>query len=797
MGKTLLIVESPAKCKKIESYLGNGYTCIASFGHIRELAKQKGLGCIDIENNYKPTFINVYRQKNNIETLRKKIQSHDDILLATDDDREGEAIAWHICMVFKLPVTSTKRIIFHEITKDAILNAVRNPTVIDMNKVHSQQARQVLDFLVGYTISPMLWKYINAYSDNSLSAGRCQTPALRLIYDNYLDTKNNVGKECYSITGYFTKKGLPFVLNTTIDTKDKCETFLEENVNFNHTYTVSKPREIVKKAPEPLTTSSLQQKSSNELHYSPKQTMMLAQNLYEAGYITYMRTDSKFYSVQFVEQTKQYIHTKFGDDYIKANIQDLCLRKGGGGNEDITKPTKKKGKKTGGDKEGMKAQEAHEAIRPTDVFKKTISPEEMNDKIGEKEKRLYEMIWKYTVESCMSDAIFNSITASVSAPSIENITTENTSFQYSEEQVVFKGWCILENIPGVNELYAYLKNLKSPQSMKYKKIKCDFTIKDLKQHYTEAKLVSLLEKHGIGRPSTFSTLITKIQDRGYVKKDDVDGREIECVDFTLVDDVIEEIPTKKKIGNEKNKLVIQPLGILVIEYLLKSFPELFDYSYTKQMEDDLDVISEGRKIWHSLCGECYTYMMGLKEKVDTKEKFAIQVDEDHKFKIAKYGAVLVSKDKETGKDVFQKVKPNIDIDAIRNGTLKVEDIIQPDEKTILCVLDGEEIELKKGKFGNYFTYKGKNYSLKGIKKNVKKLTESDIREIVDDKQDSGVVREINEYLSIRNGKYGHYILYKKPKAKKPEFLKLKGFTSDYLTCPIDELIGWIRQTYTL
>jgi DNA topoisomerase I len=819
--KTLIIVESPAKCKKIESFLGPNYKCVASYGHIRELAKNKGIKCIDIENNYTPSFNISKHQKKNIDTLKKLISTHDDILLATDDDREGEAIAWHICIVFKLDVKTTKRIIFHEITENAIVNAVNNPTTINMDKVFSQKARQVLDFLVGFTISPLLWKYITKSNVTGLSAGRCQTPALRLIYENYLDIKNNPGKTCYSITGYFTSKNLPFKLNTTIDSREKIESFLEETVNHNHIISLNNPKDITRKPPQPFTTSSLQQKASNELHYSPKDTMRLAQTLYELGYITYMRTDSKTYSSSFVEKTKQFILKNYGSQFINKDIETLCGVENREKTDNKQKNKTKELTKTAKTTKNVKAQEAHEAIRPTNVLIKTLNDViDDKQKIGPREKKLYSLIWKNTIQSCMTESIFSVLKSEITAP-------QDTKYEYSEEQVIFEGWNILDKIEKINPMYAYLKSLKNNASINYNKITTEYNLKEQKQHYNEAKLVSLLEKNGIGRPSTFSSLVSKIQERGYVKKDDIDGKEIQCIEYVLQDDTIEEIEKKKKIGGEKSKLILQPIGLLVIEFLLDKFPELFNYTYTANMEEELDDINIGKKIWYSLCDECYTYMntlianKGLKIKkdklkteaitetkseidtdkpntnIETKSEIpntTIQIDENHVFKIARYGPVIVKKD-ETGKDVFIKVKDNIDLQDIRDGKLTLKDIIKDEDDDCICIYNGVKIIVKKGKYGLYFDYKGKSYSLKPIKKHKSKITIEDIQQLVE-KKDASIVREINNDLSIRTGKFGDYVFYKTTSMKKPEFHSLKDCGFDYKHCDLNELIVWIRENVT-
>ena len=366
---SLVIVESPAKCKKIENYLGPGYKCMSSYGHIRELPSLKN---IDIEKNFSPTYLmidNAIKRKN-VEALRKEIKSAREVILATDNDREGEAIAWHLCDVFKLDINKTKRIIFHEITESALQQAIKNPRTVDMNIVNAQQARQILDVLVGFKVSPVLWKLVSQPKgkDNALSAGRCQTPALKLIYENQKEIDESIERKVYNTTGYFTNLNLPFELNPEgkFEDEDDMITFLDDSINFSHIYTCSQPKKIFKQPPEPFTTSRLQQVASNELHYSPKETMRICQLLYEGGYITYMRTDSKTYSAEFLDSAKEYITKTFDAKYIGHIIDGIC-----DDNNISTETAKKRGKKKSKTKNAEEndslRQEAHEAIRPTNI----------------------------------------------------------------------------------------------------------------------------------------------------------------------------------------------------------------------------------------------------------------------------------------------------------------------------------------------------------------------------------------------------------------------------------------------
>jgi DNA topoisomerase-1 len=323
---TLVIVESPAKCKKIEEYLGPGYKCVASYGHLRELPSLKN---IDIENNFTPTYtiIDNAIKKKQIEFLRKEIKNANEVILSSDADREGEKIAYCVAQIFKLDINKTKRITFNEITESAIQYAIKNPRTINMDLVYAQQARQILDLLVGFKVSPMLWKFINNTKgkEGALSAGRCQTPALRLVYDNEQDIKGSEERKVYNVTGYFTNSNLPFDLSPQgkLESEDTLTDFLDGSADFSHIYTCSKPITVLKKQPEPFTTSTLQQTASNELHYAPKETMRLCQTLYEGGYITYMRTDSKTYSQEFINSAKEYIIRNYEAKYINEHIESL------------------------------------------------------------------------------------------------------------------------------------------------------------------------------------------------------------------------------------------------------------------------------------------------------------------------------------------------------------------------------------------------------------------------------------------------------------------------------------------
>jgi DNA topoisomerase-1 len=785
---TLVIVESPAKCKKIEQYLGPGYKCLASYGHLQELSSLKN---IDIENNFKPTYtvIDNTIKKKQIELLRKEIKNAKEVILASDGDREGEKIGYSIIELFKLPLT-TKRITFNEITESAIQYAIKNPKTINMDIVNAQQARQILDILVGFKITPMLWKFIASPKgkEHSLSAGRCQTPALRLIYDNELEIKAAEERKVYNVTGYFTNSNIGFDLNPQgkYESEDEIVDFLEVcadlNKGNNLIYTCTQPVKTYKKAPEPFTTSRIQQVASNELHYSPKETMRLCQILYEGGYITYMRTDSKTYSGDFIESVKDYIVSTYaqGEKYISADIDSLATG--------TAQTSKKKVKKT----DKPPPQEAHEAIRPTN-----ISLYELPETMDSKERRMYKLIWENTLESCMTSASFHSVTASIS-------TIENVKFTYTSELIDFPGWKIVaKKYSTENKEYHYLQQIKQNSPIHYKKICAKVTIKGSKLHYTEARLVQLLEEKGIGRPSTFSSLVDKIQERGYVKKEDVKGKEIVCKDFELENDEIFEIESKREFGNEKGKLVIQPLGTIVMEFLEKHFNELFNYDYTSLMENSLDKIAKGETIWHELCESCNKQIDNLVDGLKDETKFEIKLDDNNTYMIGKYGPVIKCVEQVDGKEEikFKPVKKDADV---KKGSSTVEELVDTNKTVkssyILGQHNGKDVILKKGKFGLYISWGENSKNLKELgNRPIENITFDEVRKYLE--EGSNVIREINTNLSIRKGPKGDYLFYKTAKMKKPVFHDIKSFVNetkeDYKICDITILKSWIKDKHNV
>lgn len=767
MSYIAVLVESPAKCASIEKYLGSGYKCMATFGHIRSL---EHLNHVDIANNFKPTFSEVAAKAVQISKLRAFINGASEVLIASDDDREGEAIAWHICDMFGLPIDTTKRIVFHEITKPALERAVITPTRVNTQLVMAQQARQILDLLVGFKISPVLWNKVSYKTKTGLSAGRCQTPALKIIYENQKEIEASPGRKVYNTTGYFTQLNLPFQLEHNHDNEDDMYNFLEESASHEHKYECGNIRKTTKNQPLPYTTSTLQQAASNELHLSPKATMEACQKLYEAGLITYMRTDSTTYSAEFLGTARTHITSNYGSEYVRADLDTLSEGANKGANKGAEVST---------------AQEAHEAIRPTQI-ERTVAGED----VGSREARVYALIWRNTVESCMAHAKYDAVTAIISAPN-------DYLYKYLTEQVVFPGWKAVVGVEVHNEAYHMLLALKN-QVLQYKKITSKVTMKDTKSHLTEARLVQMLEQHGIGRPSTFSSLVDKVQERGYVKKDNIQGKKIECIDYELQGEVLNEVKTSRDFGGEKGKLVIQPIGVLVIEFLIEHFGTIFEYDYTKSMEDTLDAIAKGEFVWHELCRDCFNEIDKLITNVQFVDRQTIIIDNEHTYMVAKYGPVI--KCTKGDKITFLKVREDIDIERLRSGGYTLSDLVITKTASKsgreLGKIGNNIITLHTGKYGNYVQYGDKKITI-DVEKEYCDISLNDVKQLLSSVPEVPQMRKLSGDASIRNGKFGHYIYYKTSRMKTPRFLHLKGFHLDYFQCPISAIVSWVEKTHKL
>lgn len=764
----LVIVESPSKCKKIEKYLGPGYKVIATYGHIMKL---NSLENIEIFNNFHCNYDLINEKSENIELMRQYINDAQEIILACDNDREGEAICASICRLFNLPIQTTKRIIFTEITEPAVQYAIRNPTIVNMNLVNSQQAREVLDILVGFTISPILWSNITRRHKTSLSAGRCQTPALKLVYDNYLEIKQSSSELKYKIFGTFTNLNLKFELNKEFKEKEEVACFLELCKEYQFTYNGMTTTETCRKPPEPLSTSRLQQISSNVLNLSPKDTMKYAQELYENGYITYMRTDCKKYSEEFIHLCERYTITNYSQEHLRENLNEYI------------KP--------------LNSDDPHEAIRPVN-----INHVEITSNISCKSIKLYELIWKNTVQSCMSNSRYNIATCSISAP-------ENNNFIYKIENNIFLGWEVLNNLKKSSaDTMFYFQNLRINSQILYKSIVSEFSMCGKKLHLSEASLVNLLEEKGIGRPSTFASLIDKIQFRNYVEKKNIEGIEIKNINYILKKSIIKEEEVSIVVGNEKNKLVITPLGIIVIEFIVEKMEELFNYEYTKNMELELDMIASGNKVWQSLCQSCYDNLVQITKDISNVNSFSLKIDDNNTLIIGKYGPVVKVTNQYGKFNNFLKVRDDLNLDELRNNpNIKLEDVICNNtstmvdtDKSIIPIgkYKGKDLYVKKGKYGIYAQWGNERKSLKEEFGSLDNISYIDVLRylekdnLLDRTKPVGFVRELTENISIRNGKWGDYVYYKKPRVKTPVFIQLKNFDENYKTCDKQIILNWLK-----
>ena len=759
----LIIVESPSKCKKIESYLGNNYCCIASMGHIRTL---NGLKSIDTKNTFEPSFDMIEEKQSHVNEMKKIISrfEHKNIYIGADDDREGEAIGWHICEVFDLPIDTTKRIIFHEVTKPALQKAVDNPTYLNMKLIKAQHARQVLDVIVGYKISPYLWKYLYNDKNNALSAGRCQTPALRLVYDNEQQIQNaQTSSPTYKVHGNFLSEKLDFVLKQEFESIEETEQFMKKSVHHKHKLTINPKKELRRSPPKPLNTSSLLQLASSTLNMSPGETMKHSQTLYQNGYITYMRTDSREYSKQFLEYAEKYITTKYGQGSQMSNLQTLE-------NKSTTNP--------------------HEAIRVTQLVLQTINTE------NTRTLSLYKLIWRNTIESCMNDYKYDQHEINISSPT-------KALYSHMLDIPTKYGWKTIEENRPIIEVQSELGGLKlkleSQQNTEvvYNKIETKCTIKKGTSHYTEASLIKKLEDLGIGRPSTFASLVETIVDRGYVKKQDVKGIMHKTTNYVLESGKLKKSTQSKEYGEEKGKLVIQEVGTLVLDFLLKYYNPLFSYEYTKNMESQLDEISEGTlEQWEKICKDCYEEIKELSKNVKNVSKFSMPLDDTYEFIIEKYGPVLRYKT-EDNKTAYKNIKKelNVTIQDIQNKKYSAEELIEEDNQCVGIYQD-HEVYVKQGRYGAYVEWNEQKKSLKTIEKHMNEITLEDIIPVLSEEiQEKSVLRTLNANLSIRKGKYGPYIYYKTPTSAKPQFFNLKKYKGNSFDDDVKIILEWIKETY--
>ena len=731
MKENLVIVESPAKAKTIEKFLGEDYCVMSSYGHIRDLKKKSF--SID-EKTFEPQYEIPSDKAKVVAELKKKAEESTTVWLASDEDREGEAISWHLSEVLGLNPSTTKRIVFHEITKNAILEAIQHPRTIDLNLVNAQQARRVLDRIVGFKLSPLLWRKVKP----ALSAGRVQSVAVRLIVEKEREVNAFKGDTYYRVTASFTLPGKKEVvkaeLNRRFSTQEEARFFLQEcrDNQFRVTDISTKP---LKRSPfPPFTTSTLQQEAAHKLGYSVAQTMSLAQRLYENGHITYMRTDSVNLSSLCLGASKKVISETMGDAYVKTrNYQ-----------------TSAKG-----------AQEAHEAIRPTDMAQTEIEA-------TPQERRLYDLIWKRTIASQMADAEIEKTTVLISIGGMDE------TFTATGEVVKFDGYRRVyretqedneENESGI------LPPLTMGEVLTAKEITATGRFTQRPVRYNEASLVHKLEELGIGRPSTYASTITTIQQREYVQKGDKPGEEFNSEIFTLKNGEIKHTTHTVTVGAERGKLLPTDTGTVVNDFLLEYFPEIMDYNFTADVEKNFDEIAEGKQVWENVIRDFYKRFNPLVEKtnsIKSEHRVGERVlgtdpgsGKPVSVKIGRFGPVAQigsADDKE--KPRFAQLKKGQSLETI---TLQeaLELFRLPRE---LGEYEGSTIIIGAGKYGPYVLHEGKYVSLP---KNVNPLhiTQYEAIELINLKRKEDAEKHLKTFeeesdMEIMKGRFGAYLYYK-------------------------------------
>ncbi len=748
MSKNLVIVESPAKAKTIAGYLGKDYTVKSSFGHIRDLPK-KGLN-IDIEHGFKPTYDVSEDKAKIVKELKTAANKATTIWLASDEDREGEAIAWHLTEALKLPSGKTKRIVFHEITQPAIENAVANPRTIDMGLVHAQQARRVLDRLVGYELSPVLWKKVRA----GLSAGRVQSVAVRLIVEREREIRDHKPTSSFKVTAVFSagSKSLPAELSIKLKDKAAAKAFLEHCAKETFTASAITKKPGNRSPSAPFTTSTLQQEAARRLGFSVRQTMTLAQRLYEEGHITYMRTDSTNVSEIALKAAGTYITKKYGAKYYNRK----------------TYKTKSAG-----------AQEAHEAIRPTHFDKETAGREDG-------QKKLYGLIWRRMVASQMADAQVERTEITI------KLSKKSETFVAKGEILLFDGFM---KVYGGGKDDVILPDVKEGQKLTLKSMRADQTFDRSNARYSEASLVKKLEELGIGRPSTYAPTIGTIQSRGYVEKSDLEGTEREVQSLELKNGKVTEAVTKEITGADKGKLIPTDIGEVTTDFLTKNFEDILDYDFTASVEKDFDNVEEGKEKWDKMIEKFYKGFHPLvtkSEKVSREEATqARKIGKDPKSGkpiIARYGryGAMLQKGEATDeeKPAFASLPEGTTLETV---TLEQALEMFKLPRVVGKTADDKEIIADIGRFGPYIKVDKLFVSIKPL--DPIKITEEEARKLYKAKLAKEAKRHIQTFkngIQILNGMYGPYITDGKKNAKIPKETDPKMITEAQAKKMLDE-----------
>ncbi len=744
MSKNLVIVESPAKAKTIEKYLGSDFHVLSSVGHIRGIAKKTkdGSEAIDVKAGFKTTYEIDPDKKKTVAELKKAVKTAESVWLATDEDREGEAIAWHLCEVLGLDTKTTKRIVFHEITKNAIEEAVKNPRTVDMKLVEAQQARQILDRIVGFELSPVVWQKV----PGGKSAGRVQSPAVRLLVEREREIRAFEGSATYKVTVELTVKGasMKAELPKKFDTEAKAHAFLESLIGANFTISDVVTSPGSRNPAPPFTTSTLQQEANSRLGFSAKATMGSAQKLYQEGKITYMRTDSVNLSGQALSQITDYVTTQYGKEYHQFR----------------TFKTKSSG-----------AQEAHEAIRPTDVATEKASGDAYNQK-------LYDLIRNRTLASQMAPAKLEKTTITIA------ISTSKEVLEAKGEVILFDGFL---KVYGANKKEdTILPPVATGDELKRETATAKQVFARPPARYSEGALVKKLEDLGIGRPSTYATIINTVQVRGYALKGESEGEPRDVVVLSLKKDAVEREVIQEKTGSDKGKLVPTPGGEVLTDFLSDHFDQVVDYDFTKEVEQEFDDIAEGKLVRNKMLQEFYDPFHKLIEKSGVIKRSDVaqarEIGNDPKSgkmiiaRFGRFGPMLQMGDTEDKED-----KPRFAPlpSGARLETVTLEQALEMFKlpRTVGQTEDGQDIKANIGRFGPYIQVGKLFVSIKPLDPH--DITHEQAVELYKAKLKAEAEKNIAEFedgVKVLNGRYGPYITDGKKNAKIPKDTDPKKIT---------------------
>lgn len=747
MAKNLVIVESPAKAKTIEGYLGKDFVVLSSYGHVRDLAS-KGVA-IDVDNNFKPVYEVSSDKKSLVSDLKKKVKEVDTVWLATDEDREGEAISWHLYETLKLKDKDTKRITFNEITKTAVLKAIESPRQIDQNLVNAQQARRILDRLVGFELSPVLWRKVKP----SLSAGRVQSVAVRLLVEREREIISFKSKSYFRVTGNFAKgkDKLTGVLAHNLDTDKETEAFLNDckEATFSVTDVVKAPG--TKNPSAPFTTSTLQQEASLKLGFSVSKTMQVAQALYEAGHITYMRTDSVSLSETAIEAAKATITKNYGAEY--------------------SNPKKFQNKNKG-------AQEAHEAIRPSDFNVSSVNANRDED-------RLYDLIWKRSIASQMAPAKLERTTIKIGSPKVSDI------FVVKGEVIKFEGFLKVYLESNLDEdeedsaVEGLLPDLKVGEEVTTTSILARERFTMAPPRYVEASLVKKLEELGIGRPSTYAPTISTIQKRGYVEKLEHEGTERKYLSYTLKNNNLDKEELTEITGRDRNKLSPTDIGLVVTDFLVEHFGNIMDYNFTAEVELEFDEIAQGMMEWTEMLKKFYhPFHETVENTLEHSERASGErfignhpkTNEKIIVRIGRFGPMAqIGETEEDKKPQYASLLPHQSIE-----TITLEEVLDlfklPRE---LGTFEEKVVKANIGRFGPYVQHDGKFVSLKEddpMEVSLERAIELIQEKRIEDAKKMIKVFEEDANMQILEGRWGPYLKVGKKNYKLPKDIEYAELT---------------------